>query len=87
MQVVLAEEQPQAVKNALYQQTTTELIGLFDHSNRNQFFKKGFFLRFSGQCLRELGLLKDGEPAVIVFLPEREATLYCLQKTVIVKSQ
>jgi hypothetical protein len=84
LQVALPEEQPQAVKNALYEQTATELIGLFDHGNRNQFFKKGFFLRFSGQCLRELGLRQDGEQAVIIFLPEREASLYRLQKIVVI---
>jgi hypothetical protein len=84
LQVVLEEEQPQAVKNVLYQQTATELAGLFGHSNRNHFFKKGFFLRFSGKCLQELGLRQDGEQAVIIFLPEREVSLFCLQKTVIV---
>jgi hypothetical protein len=84
LQVALPEEQPQAVKNVLYEQTATELTGLFDHGNRNQFFKKGFFLRFSGQCLKELGLRQDGEQAVIIFLPEREASLYRLQKIVVI---
>jgi hypothetical protein len=87
LQVVLKEEQPQAVKNALYQQETLNFAGLFDHGDRNRFFKKGFFLRFSGQCLRALGLRQDGKQAVIIFLPEREASLYCLQKTVVVQSQ
>ncbi len=87
LQVVLAEEQPQAVKNSLYEQTSIEFTGDSDHGNRNYFFKKGFFLRFSGQCLGELGLRQDGEQAVIIFLPEREVSLYCLQKTVFVKSQ
>jgi hypothetical protein len=84
LQVTLEEEQPQAVKNALYQLTATECAGLFDHSNRNHFFKKGFFLRFSGLCLRELGLQQDGERAVVIFLPEREANLYRLQKIAVV---
>ena len=86
LQVAVEEEQPQAVKNALYQEEASDLAGLFGHHERNQLFKKGFFLRFSGQCLKELGLRQDGEQAVVIFLPEREVGLFCLQKTVIVKS-
>jgi len=85
LQVEIAEEQPLAVRDYVYQQAASELAGLFDKGSRNQFFKKGFFLRFSGQCLRELGLSQDGEEGVLVFLPEREASLYSLNKTVIVK--
>ena len=86
LQVEAAEEEPLAVRNDVYQQTVSGLTGLFDKGSRNQFFKKGFFLRFSGQCLRELDLSQDGEQAVMIFLPEREASLYRLNKTVVVKT-
>ncbi|MDO8945625.1 MAG: DUF4080 domain-containing protein [Desulfocapsaceae bacterium] len=86
LQVELEEEQPLVVRNELYQQAGSELAGVFDQGSRKQFLKKGFCLRFSGQCLRELGLSQDGERAVIIFLPEREVSLYRLNKTVVVTS-
>jgi radical SAM superfamily enzyme YgiQ (UPF0313 family) len=85
LQVEFEEEQPLAVKRDVYQQTAAELSGVFDNCDRNQFFKKGFFLRFSGQCLRELDLSQEGKRAVILFLPERETSLYRLNKTVVVQ--
>lgn len=86
LEVTLAEEQPLAVRDEIYQQITSGAADLFDKESRKQFFKKGFFLRFSGQCLGELGLSQDGEQAVIIFLPEREASLYRLNRTVVVKT-
>jgi radical SAM superfamily enzyme YgiQ (UPF0313 family) len=87
LQVTLAEEQPLAVRDEIYQQIASGGGGLFDIESRKQFFKKGFFLRFSGQCLRELDLSQDGEQAVIIFLPEREISLYRLNKTLVVKAE
>jgi hypothetical protein len=88
LQVEPVEEQPQAVKNYLYQQMTAGEAGvftsLFDTGTRSQLFKKGFFLRFSGQCLRELALSLDEKQAVVIFLPEQEVSLYRLHKTVVV---
>ncbi len=86
LQVILAEEQPLAVRDEVYRQIASGGGDLFDREGRKQLFKKGFFLRFSGQCLGELGLGQDGEQAVIIFLPEREASLYRLTKTVVVKA-
>lgn len=85
LQVELEEEQPLAVRNKLYQQTASELPGVFDQGSRNQFFKKGFFLRFSGEVLRELDLGQNREEAVVIFLPERESSLYRLHKTVVIE--
>ncbi|MBW6520280.1 MAG: DUF4080 domain-containing protein [Desulfoarculaceae bacterium] len=84
LQVELAEEQPLAVRSDVYEQTAADLAGVFDKFSRNQFFKKGFFLRFSGQCLRELGLSLEGERGVIIFLAEREVSLYRLHKTAVI---
>lgn len=87
LQVERAEEQPQAVKDALYQQAAAGLSGLFDglfeKSGRNHFFKTGFFLRFSGVCLRELGLSRDEGRRVVIFLSDREESVYRLHKTIV----
>jgi len=86
LQPECAEDQPQAVKDALFQLAATAPAGLFEtlfeRAGRNHFFKTGFFLRFSGQCLQELGLNSDGVPGVVVFLSEKEESLYRLNKTI-----
>ena len=86
LQVEPEEEQPLAVRKYLYEQAAAELAGVFDRGSRAHFFKKGFFLRFSRQCLQELDISheEDGEQVVVVFLAEREASLYRLNKTVVV---
>ncbi len=87
LQVERAEEQPQAVKDALYQQAAAGLSGLFnglfEKGGRNHFFKTGFFLRFSGACLRELGLSRDEGRRVVMFLSDREESVYRLHKTIV----
>ena len=87
LEVELAAEQPQAVRSYVYEQTPAEMAGLFDKNGRTQFFKKGVFLRFSRQCLLELGLSPNHAGAVLVFLPAREAGLYRLNKTVVLPVQ
>jgi len=87
LQVERAEEQPQAVKDALYQQAAAGLSGLFnglfEKGGRNHLFKTGFFLRFSGACLRELGLSRDEGRRVVMFLSDREESVYRLHKTIV----
>jgi hypothetical protein len=89
LQLELAEDQPQAVKDALFQLSTVDPAGLFEtlfeKGGRNHFFKTGFFLRFSGHCLRELGLSLGGAQGVVVFLSEKEESLYRLNKTIVLQ--
>jgi hypothetical protein len=89
LQLECAEDQPQAVKDALFQLADRGDAGifatLFDKAGRNHFFKTGFFLRFSGQCLRELGFRADGTGGVVVFLSEKEEGLYHLNKTMVLQ--
>lgn len=86
LQVECEAEQPLAIRNTLYQQVASGITGILDHDSWKQLYKKGFFLRFSGQCLRELDLGQDEEQAVIIFLPERETSLYRLNRTVVVRT-
>jgi hypothetical protein len=89
LQVERTEDQPQAVKTQAYQRLMVEGNAgpLFcnDQESAKQLFRKGFFLRFSGVCLAELGLRADGQSAALVFLPEREHTIHRLQKVVILE--
>lgn len=89
LQLERAEDQPQAVKDALFQLSTADPAGLFEtlfeKGGRNHFFKTGFFLRFSGQCLRELGFSLVGAQGVVVFLSEKEESLYRLNKTIVLQ--
>lgn len=80
-------EEQQALKNFLYQQMEAKVAAPVESGYWKQVFKKGFFSRFSGKCLKELGLSNEEEPAVIIFLTEREASLYRLSKIVVCKTQ
>jgi hypothetical protein len=80
VQVELEEDQPLSVRKEHYRPAGSELAGVFDKENRNQLFNKSSWLPFSGQCLWDLSLSQVREQAVLIFLPEREESLYHLNK-------
>ncbi|OKY76665.1 MAG: hypothetical protein BM485_00880 [Desulfobulbaceae bacterium DB1] len=63
-----------AEKNELWQQLPQELPPFYTGVTRNNFFKKALFVKFSGQCLRELNLNDTGR-GILCFLPEKEETV------------
>ena len=77
---VLKEE-----KNRLWSLLPQENPPLYSHVNRNTFFKQTLFIRFSGKTMKELGL-NDGEPAVLCILNEKEASVFNLNKVVVLKN-
>jgi hypothetical protein len=48
----------------------------YDYRGRDEFFKQGVFVQFSGQLLQETGLSDGGEPGHVCFLPAREARVF-----------
>jgi radical SAM superfamily enzyme YgiQ (UPF0313 family) len=78
-----AREQPEETRSSLYQSMPAEIFGVYRKNNRNQFFRKSFFLRVSKEMLEETGLRSDsGEPCLCV-LPERESSLYNYNKILV----
>ena len=56
----------------------------YDYKSRDEFFKQGVFFRFSGDLLREIELSGDDETAYLCFSPERENTVFRLNRFVVV---
>jgi hypothetical protein len=50
--------------------------GVYDYKNRNEFFKQGVFMRFSGKFLKATGLSDGSEAAYICFRSNRENTVF-----------
>jgi radical SAM superfamily enzyme YgiQ (UPF0313 family) len=63
-------------KKNLWKQMPQNWEGVYDYKSRDEFFKQGVFLKFSGLLLREAGVSPDGEEAYVCFQPARENTVF-----------
>ncbi len=70
------------LRDSLYQQLAIEIPDLYVKKDRNRFFRQTVFYQFSVECLGELGF-ETNKPACVAFLQERERSLMCLQKVVL----
>jgi hypothetical protein len=77
------KEQPEETKSRLYQTLPSEMDGVYRKNNRNQFFRKSYFLRISQIALREIGITAHGERPCLCMLPEREISLHAFNKFLI----
>ena len=78
-----SREQPEQTKSILYQSLPAEMDGVYRKNNRNQFFRKSYFLRISHTALREIGMpVHPGQPCLCI-LQEREVSLYTFNKVMI----
>ena len=50
--------------------------GVYDYKSRDEFFKQGVFVSFSGEFLQEIGLSDDGKAAYVCFQADRENTVF-----------
>ena len=71
------EQEPVARQRKLvWQQMPQNWIGVYDYKNRDEFFKQGVFVLFSGEFLQEIGLSDDGKAAYLSFQVNRENTVF-----------
>ena len=71
------EREPIATqKNILWKQMDQNYEGAYNYRSRDEFFKQGVFVQFSGQLLHEVGLSLDGEKSHVCFQPVRELTVF-----------
>lgn len=80
LKVESEKEQPEDTKSILYGVLPQELEGVYRKNNRNQFFRKSYFLRISHQALREIDVTASSEHSCLCFLQERENSLYQFNK-------
>jgi hypothetical protein len=76
-------EPPEATRSALYQTLPEELPGVYDRVNRNQFFRKSYFLRVSPGALREIGLVATTDTPCLCILAEKGDGLFGFNKVVV----
>ncbi|KPJ99865.1 MAG: hypothetical protein AMJ60_03545 [Desulfobacterales bacterium SG8_35] len=78
------EQEPIAdLKKMLWKQMGQSCEGLYDYKSRDEFFKQGVFFRFTGEFLRERGLTDAGKGAYVCFQPQRENTVFRLNRFVL----
>ncbi len=73
-------EQPLVVRRKLFKSLPEEIDGLYDRKTRSQFFKRGFFLRFSREVMEELGYGDEATGRYVRFSQQREKALYGLNR-------
>jgi hypothetical protein len=78
-----SKEQPEQTKSVLYQRLPAEMAGVYRKNNRNQFFRKSYFLRISQSLLEEIGRKTDSSHPCLCILPERERSLHKFNKIMI----
>ncbi len=76
-------EQPEETKSGLYQTMPAEMDGVYRKNNRNQFFRKSYFLRISQKALVEIGLSFNSSHPCLCILQERELSLCSFNKLLI----
>ena len=76
-------EPPETTRSALYQSLPEELPGIYKRADRNQFFRKSFFLRISPEALNETGLATKTGNCCLCILAERGEGLFGFKKIVI----
>jgi len=79
------EQEPIARQRKLiWQQMPQNWEGIYDYKSRDEFFKQGVFVLFSGEFLQETGLSDDGRPAYVCFQAKRENTVFKCNRFVLI---
>lgn len=77
------EKRHSDLKSLLYQKMPAELSGIYTPQNRNQFFRKSYFLRIPQKSLSSIGLDDKKNPSCLCFLQDKEPGLYNLNKVLV----
>ncbi len=83
LKIDCSKEQPEETKSRLYQILPPEMEGVYRKNNRNQFFRKSYFLRISQEALREIGQESHSKDPCLCVLQERQVTLYTFNNIMI----
>jgi len=71
-------------RKMLWKEMPLKWDGVYDYRTRDEFFKQGVFYRFSIQFFRETGLQGGNGAAYICFRPEREETVFRLNRFMLI---
>jgi hypothetical protein len=73
-------EQPVDTRKYLYRTLPEEIAGIYRKEERNQFFRKAFFMQIGDQALQNVDPAGSGREGRVCILREREDTFYGLSK-------
>ena len=79
----LATEDLNTLRKSLGRSMDQNLPPLFDYRNRDEFFRKSIFARFSGQALKQLRLSEENRDGIVCFLPGKATSIHTHKKTVL----
>lgn len=82
LQSVQNSGKQEEIRSRLYREMPSEVDGVFSASNRNFFFRKTYFQKFSDTALRQLGYDVSKGESCLCFLAEREESLFKFNKVV-----
>jgi radical SAM superfamily enzyme YgiQ (UPF0313 family) len=71
-------------KKDLWKRMPQNWDGVYDYKSRDEFFKQGVFVQFSGLLLREAGASPDVVEAYVCFQPARENTVFRFNRFVLI---
>jgi hypothetical protein len=71
-------------KKMLWRKMPLNWEGVYDYKSRDEFFKQGIFMLFSGNFMKECGLADDGKTAYVCFTAARENKIFNHNKIVII---
>ncbi|MCK5229470.1 MAG: DUF4080 domain-containing protein [Desulfobulbaceae bacterium] len=72
------------IRNTLRKQLPQNLEPYFSYKTREEFLKKGVFIQFSGQALKETGLTHNENGGYVCFLPETSPGVQKLRRAVLI---
>ncbi len=85
-EAVLSAERMKETRNDLWKRMPQHLPPYYEHRTRDEFFKRGVFAWFSGDALRETGLIEKDRPqggGHVCFLREEEGGVISARKAVL----
>ena len=71
-------------RKLIWQQMPQSWEGVYDYKSRDEFFKQGVFVQFSGELLQETGLSDDGKIAYVCFQAKRESTVFRFNRSLLI---
>ncbi|MCP3889819.1 MAG: DUF4080 domain-containing protein [Desulfobulbaceae bacterium] len=83
LKVEVEKESIQEIRSSLYQSLPQEIEGVYGRNNRNQFFRKSYFLRISKNSALQIGKSVDSDHPCLCFLAEREGGLHNFNKVLV----
>jgi radical SAM superfamily enzyme YgiQ (UPF0313 family) len=80
----LSRESLSKQKKMLWKKMPLNWEGVYDYKSRDEFFKQGTFIRFSGNLVKETGLSSEGQTMYVCFTAARANKIFNHNKIVLI---